>query len=248
MNSLRPGFTHHSYTIPNPRRTAAVIGHRSGQLSRLPARGLPRSAGFDRPRSASRTGRRDHAHPEKGIEHEKRYLASLKARGLAVVEIAPEGFDLVERSALARRTMRAGAAVIYQAALLAPPWHGYADFLERVAEPSSFGPWGYQAVDTKLGGRAKPEHAIQVAAYSKLLGIEQGRAPRRHTRTSCPRRQPAGVAAGLRFRPLSRRRTAAAGGVREPAAAVVGRGTVRPLPDLPVAGPVRGPNGKPAIT
>ncbi len=115
---------------------------------------------------------------EKGIEHEKRYLASLKARGLAVVEIAPEGFDLVERSALARRTMRAGAAVIYQAALLAPPWHGYADFLERVAEPSSFGPWGYQAVDTKLGGRAKPEHAIQVAAYSKLLGIEQGRAPR----------------------------------------------------------------------
>jgi hypothetical protein len=29
---------------------------------------------------------------EKGIEHEKRHLASLKARGFTVVEIAGEGF------------------------------------------------------------------------------------------------------------------------------------------------------------
>ena len=69
---------------------------------------------------------------EKGIEHEKRYLASLKARGLDVVEVPGEGFDVPERTALTREAMRAGAEVIYQAALVVPPWLGYADFLERV--------------------------------------------------------------------------------------------------------------------
>src|ERR1700752_1950491 len=64
---------------------------------------------------------------EKGLEHEKRYLAALKARGLAVVEIAGEGFDLAERTALTREAMRAGAEVIYQAALVVSPWLGYAD-------------------------------------------------------------------------------------------------------------------------
>jgi hypothetical protein len=28
--------------------------------------------------------------------------------------------------------MRAGAEIIYQAALVMPPWLGYADFLERI--------------------------------------------------------------------------------------------------------------------
>jgi hypothetical protein len=70
---------------------------------------------------------------EKGIEHEKRYLASLKARGLNVVEVPGEGFDLPERTARTREAMRAGAGVIYQAALVVPPWLGYADFLERAS-------------------------------------------------------------------------------------------------------------------
>jgi len=37
---------------------------------------------------------------EKGIDHGKQHLASLKARGFTVVEIAGEGFDLAERTAL----------------------------------------------------------------------------------------------------------------------------------------------------
>jgi hypothetical protein len=37
------------------------------------------------------------------------------------------------------RPMRSGAEVIYQAALVAPPWLGYADFLERVDESSDLG-------------------------------------------------------------------------------------------------------------
>src|SRR5882724_8417076 len=114
---------------------------------------------------------------EKGIEHEKRHLASLKARGLSVVEVPSEGFDIAERTALTRKVMRAGAEVIYQAALVVPPWLGYADFLERVEKASSLGAWSYEALDTKLPRRAKPEHVIQLASYSRLIGDEQGRTP-----------------------------------------------------------------------
>ena len=114
---------------------------------------------------------------QKGIEHEKRYLAALKARGLPVVEITAEGFDVPERTRLTREAMRAGAKVIYQAALVVPPWLGYADFLERVDEASNLGAWSYEPVDTKLSRTAKPDHVIQLATYSKLIGNEQGRTP-----------------------------------------------------------------------
>jgi predicted RecB family nuclease len=73
--------------------------------------------------------------------------------------------------------MRAGADVIYQAGFLASPWLGYADFLERIEAASSLGPWSYEAIDTKLGHRAKPDHAIQLASYSSLIAAVQGRSP-----------------------------------------------------------------------
>jgi predicted RecB family nuclease len=114
---------------------------------------------------------------EKGIEHERRYLATLKARDFSVVEIPGEGFDLDERTALTREMMQAGAEAIYQAALVVPPWLGYADFLERVEGVSSLGAWSYEAVDTKLPRRPKPEHVIQLTAYSKLIGLVQGQTP-----------------------------------------------------------------------
>ena len=113
----------------------------------------------------------------KGLEHEKRHLASLKARGFAVVEVAGEGFNVPERTRLSREAMRAGAKVIYQAALVVPPWLGYADFLERVDEASNLGAWSYEPVDTKLSRTAKPDHVIQLTTYSKLIGSEQGRTP-----------------------------------------------------------------------
>jgi hypothetical protein len=61
---------------------------------------------------------------EKGTEHEKRYLTALIERGCAVVEMAAEGFDVPERAARTREAMRDGADVIYQAALVVPPWFG----------------------------------------------------------------------------------------------------------------------------
>jgi predicted RecB family nuclease len=114
---------------------------------------------------------------EKGIEHEKRYLAALKARGLPVVEITAEGFDVPERTRMTREAMRGSAEVIYQAALIGLPWLGDADFLERIDAASNLGAWSYEAVDTKLPRRAKPEHVIQLTTYSKLIGSEQGRTP-----------------------------------------------------------------------
>src|SRR5512133_3413342 len=116
---------------------------------------------------------------EKGLEHERRHLASLRARGFAVVEIPGEGFDIAERTEQTRKAMRAGAEVIYQAALVVPPWLGYADFLERVVEESGLGLWSYEAVDTKLPRTAKPGHVIQLTSYSMLIGSEQGRMPAR---------------------------------------------------------------------
>src|SRR5262249_8298869 len=116
---------------------------------------------------------------EKGIEHERRHLALLKARGFTVAEIPGEGFDLAERTVRTQEAMRAGAEAIYQAALVVPPWLGYADFLERVAEASNLGTWSYEAVDTKLPRRPKPEHVIQLTSYSKLIGNEQSRMPAR---------------------------------------------------------------------
>src|SRR5437764_10927198 len=80
---------------------------------------------------------------KKGLEHERAYLAGLKASGRQVVEIAGNGLGLAERVVMTRQAMRSGAEVIYQAALVTPPWLGYADFLERVDEPSELGPWGY---------------------------------------------------------------------------------------------------------
>jgi uncharacterized protein len=116
---------------------------------------------------------------EKGLEHERRYLASLQARGFGVIEIPGEGFDIAERTARTRQAVMTGAEVIYQAALVVPPWIGYADFLERVDEASNLGPWSYEAVDTKLPRRPKPEHVIQLTSYSRLIGSEQGRTPAR---------------------------------------------------------------------
>ena len=53
---------------------------------------------------------------EKGLEHERRYLESLRREGRQVIEIASDG-SLAERIARTREAMTAGAEVIYQGAL-----------------------------------------------------------------------------------------------------------------------------------
>ena len=114
---------------------------------------------------------------KKGLEHERAYLAELQANGLLVATIASNG-ELEARAAATKDAMQRGVGVIYQAALVRTPWHGYADFLERVNTPSSLGEWSYTVVDTKLARSVKASHAIQLGVYAALLSKEQGFAPK----------------------------------------------------------------------
>src|SRR6266852_7391544 len=65
---------------------------------------------------------------QKGLEHERKYLRSLKEQGKTVAEIRDD-FPPSERVRLTSEALRAGVDVVYQAALLEGCWGGYADFL-----------------------------------------------------------------------------------------------------------------------
>jgi predicted RecB family nuclease len=110
---------------------------------------------------------------EKGVAHERRYLERLKSEGRQVVEIAGEG-SLWDRHSATIEAMKSGAEVVYQGALIADDWQGYADFLFRVPGQSRLGAYIYEPVDTKLARSAKPKHALQLSVYSMLLAAEQG--------------------------------------------------------------------------
>lgn len=113
---------------------------------------------------------------EKGLDHERLYLAKLKAEGRSIVEI--ERDDSIEAMAeLTRQSMRDGADVIYQGALTAPGWHGYSDFLLKVNTPSDLGDYSYEVADTKLARTAKPKHVVQLCIYSEMISREQGVRP-----------------------------------------------------------------------
>ena len=67
--------------------------------------------------------------------------------------------------------MRAGADVVFQAALFDGRRLGYADFLRRVERPSDLGEWSYEVWDTKLARHAK---ASASAAALHVLGSARG--------------------------------------------------------------------------
>src|SRR6185437_1526879 len=114
---------------------------------------------------------------EKGIEHERAFLETLKTEGKTVAEI-PSGMALAEQVALTRAALRQGLDVIYQGAFSDGTWHGYSDFLLKVDRPSSLGDYSYEVADTKLSRLARPKHVIQMGIYSDILAGEQGAKPR----------------------------------------------------------------------
>lgn len=116
---------------------------------------------------------------QKGIEHEQRHLDALKAEGRLVVEIG-DG-DLDEQVAATEAALRAGAAVVYQAAFRSKGRRGHADFVTRVDEPSLLGDWSYEVADTKLARRLKVPALLQLAEYAEHLEQLQGRPPRQLT-------------------------------------------------------------------
>ena len=109
----------------------------------------------------------------KGLEHEAACLAGLKERCGEFVEI-PSG-ALNARFTATVEAMERGAPLIYQAALTAGSWLGYADFLIRVEDSCPRWAWSYEPWDAKLARTARPEHVLQIALYGDLLGAVQGR-------------------------------------------------------------------------
>lgn len=107
----------------------------------------------------------------KGIEHEKRFLASFDPT--EVVEI-PSGKDSAQATLEA---MTSGAKVIFQAHLVDSQFGGYADFLIRVPGESLLGDYHYEVVDTKLARSPKPNFIIQLCCYADLLETIQGCRP-----------------------------------------------------------------------
>jgi predicted RecB family nuclease len=118
----------------------------------------------------------------KGIEHEARHLERMKelhGDELVSVEGGASAEQLAAAVAATTAAMRAGAPLIYQAAFLSDGWMGYADFLERVEDPSELGGWSYRPLDTKLARAIKPYFVIQLCLYAELIAAVQGALPAR---------------------------------------------------------------------
>jgi predicted RecB family nuclease len=112
---------------------------------------------------------------QRGLEHERAYIAGLRARGLAVDDLSEATEDTAADATLA--AMQRGAQVIVQAGLVGRNWRGRADVLLRVDHPertSRFGTWSYEAVDCKLALETKAETILQLCLYSDLLSALQG--------------------------------------------------------------------------
>jgi predicted RecB family nuclease len=100
---------------------------------------------------------------EKGLAHEKKYVAHLKASHGTFVDLSNVK-PADERIAATIEGMRHGAEVIYQGALRSGALIGYPDFLRRVEHASSLGMYGYEVI-------------VQLAAYSGCLAEMQGAEP-----------------------------------------------------------------------
>ena len=120
---------------------------------------------------------------QRGLQHEQRYLASLKADGRRVTRIQRDatveayGERLRRAADATEAAMRRGDEVIYQAAFFAGGWLGFADFLVRVETPSALGVWSYEIVDTKLARHTKASALLQICSYVEPVAALQGREP-----------------------------------------------------------------------
>ncbi|MGY2065609.1 TM0106 family RecB-like putative nuclease [Blastococcus sp. SYSU DS0619] len=119
---------------------------------------------------------------DRGMAHEEKYLASLRAAGKTIAEI-DTAFDAAGRRAAEAQTveaMRSGVDVVYQGTFFDGAWGGQADFLLRVETPSpAFGNWSYEIADTKLARKLKVAALLQMATYAERLTVLQGVEPAR---------------------------------------------------------------------
>jgi uncharacterized protein len=113
---------------------------------------------------------------ERGMAHERAYLARLRSEGRSIAEISTSDLRQGEQATLA--AMRDGVDIVYQATFFDGVWRGHADFLEKRADrPSTLGDWSYDVADTKLARRVKVAALLQMAVYAERLAVLQGRPP-----------------------------------------------------------------------
>lgn len=105
-----------------------------------------------------------------GIEHETRFLETLKNSGLNVVEVDSNVNSTLE-------ALKNGSDVIYQAELQNGIFAGKSDFLLKGPGKSKFGDFQYQVWDTKLARKSKPYFLIQLCCYAEMLEAIQGVLP-----------------------------------------------------------------------
>lgn len=113
----------------------------------------------------------------RGLEHETRYVESLRTSGLSITDLREYDEDRDEHVAKTLEAMRAGADVIVQGALRDDRWFGKPDVLRRIPTPSMFGDWSYEVIDTKLSKETKAGTILQLGLYSEMLGLAQGVRP-----------------------------------------------------------------------
>ena len=115
---------------------------------------------------------------ERGIEHERRYVESLRAEHQTVTDLTSI-FDHPERLEATLEEMRKGTAVIIQGGLSDGRWFGKPDVMRRVESPSALGAWSYEISDTKLARETRAGTILQLGLYSELLARAQGARPER---------------------------------------------------------------------
>ena len=113
---------------------------------------------------------------QRGLAHERDYLAHLEAGGARLTKVDANGVDAASLAAT-MEAMRAGDEVIVQGALSEGAWVGRPDVLRRVDRVSSLGTWSYEVVETKLAQQTKIGTILQLCLYSSLLESAQGVAP-----------------------------------------------------------------------
>jgi predicted RecB family nuclease len=112
---------------------------------------------------------------QRGLEHERAYIESLRAKGLSVLHLPGEADEKATWEA-----MKSGAQAIVQASVASGDWRGRADVLLRVEQPekpTQFGNWSYEVVDCKLACETKAETILQLCFYSELVAEMQGLEP-----------------------------------------------------------------------
>ena len=107
---------------------------------------------------------------QRGKDHERAYVAHLRAEGLRVIDLDTIPID--RRASATRDALRAREVdIIVQGALANHRWSGFPDVLRKTSE-------GFEVLDTKLSRETRGGTILQLCVYTDLLAGElDGKVP-----------------------------------------------------------------------